>query len=260
MKTQWMTITPEQAAEWLKTLNTRNRSISQRKVAIYASDMRKGNWRATHQGIGFYEDGTLSDGQHRLAACVESGVPLDVFVTFGIPGVSAAGIDAHRPRSTADQVRIAGMSEWINKDSLAVAKVLGAMCGNPVMSTHDAVELLERNRWPVECALSAMPKKQRFISIAPVYAAMACAWPHVGGEVIERFGRVMQSGIQEALDDVAAIRLREKLLMGPAGFSHGGSGRVECVKASMRAIKAFTERARISKLYTPSEFIYPALT
>ena len=259
MKTQWMTITPEQAAEWLKSINTRNRNISLRKVAQYAADMRNGNWQSTHQGIGFYEDGTLSDGQHRLAACVDSAVPLGVFVTFGIPVGAASGIDAHRPRSTADQVRIANLSEWIGKDELAIAKVIGSMRGNAVMSTHDAVDLLERNKAPVQCALNAMRKRHRFICTAPVFTAMACAWPHVGGDAIERFGRVLASGVQEDLDDVAAIRLRERLLIGASEFSRGSCGRTDAIKLTMRAIKAFCERERLGKLYAPSDFIYPAL-
>jgi hypothetical protein len=36
--------------------------------------MVEGRFQVTHQGIGFDEDGQLTDGQHRLQGIVNSGV------------------------------------------------------------------------------------------------------------------------------------------------------------------------------------------
>jgi len=49
-----------------------NRPISMRKVNDYAVEMLKGNWRFTHQGIGFSKKGFLIDGQHRLLAILQA--------------------------------------------------------------------------------------------------------------------------------------------------------------------------------------------
>lgn len=259
MKTEWMTISPALAAEWLKTANTRNRCISPRKVSQYAADMRAGHWKANHQGIAFYEDGTISDGQHRLAACVSSGINLDVFVTFGVPTDAGAGIDAHRPRTTVDQVRIAGLSDWIGREELAIAKAINAMASGETLSSHSAVEFLDRNRASVECATGAMRKKSRFVTTAPVFAAMACAAPIVGQSVIDGFGRILQSGIQTDMDDLAVIRLRERLMMSGSEFQKGQVQRNDCIKITMRAIKAFNDREQLRKLFAPTDFIYPPL-
>lgn len=69
-------ITPEMAEEFLKH-NTRNRNIRLPYVEELATYMRQGKWDVTHQGIGFYEDGTLFDGQHRLHAIIKAGVPVN---------------------------------------------------------------------------------------------------------------------------------------------------------------------------------------
>ena len=49
-----------------------NRPINLRKVNDYAVEMLKGNWRFTHQGIGFSKKGFLIDGQHRLLAILQA--------------------------------------------------------------------------------------------------------------------------------------------------------------------------------------------
>ena len=64
---QLVEITPELAHEWLG-FNTHNRNIRQRIVTAYAADMTGGDWQWNGESIKFAEDGTLLDGQHRLAA------------------------------------------------------------------------------------------------------------------------------------------------------------------------------------------------
>jgi hypothetical protein len=77
-------INPEMAANWLE-INKHNRKLRASVVQRYAEDMKSGSWQRTHQGIAFDEDGNLVDGQHRLAAIVESGVTVNIMVTTGLP-------------------------------------------------------------------------------------------------------------------------------------------------------------------------------
>ena len=79
MNGQVKTITPNVAELMLRT-NENNRPLSQRKVREYAHDMRNGNWTLTHQGILVGRGGKLIDGQHRLRACIEAGVPFTTLV------------------------------------------------------------------------------------------------------------------------------------------------------------------------------------
>ena len=65
-------ITPELAEKWLST-NPNQRPVQDHHVQQLANEMKNENWRETHQGIAFNENGELTDGQHRLHAVIQSG-------------------------------------------------------------------------------------------------------------------------------------------------------------------------------------------
>jgi hypothetical protein len=94
-------VTPQKAASWLAR-NTRNRRLNRGVVNKYARDMLNGNWQMTHQGIAFDAEGTLYDGQHRLAAVVQSKTSVMMFVVRGIEPQTITSIDLGKPRSVAD--------------------------------------------------------------------------------------------------------------------------------------------------------------
>ena len=77
-------ITPEKAREYLKTNTDNYRKISRAKAAIYAREMKAGKWELNGEGIMFAEDGTLKNGQHRLAAILMAGIPVRMTVIRGI--------------------------------------------------------------------------------------------------------------------------------------------------------------------------------
>jgi len=141
MRTRLEEITPELALEYLKH-NTGNRAIRQKAVDEYAQEMISNRWVATHQGIAFYDDGELADGQHRLLAIVESGCTVQMMVTRGIPRkvaesglVSGDMIDMGRTRSTADQLaRSHGVT---NQNMVAAAlRVVAAICYPSALSAR----------------------------------------------------------------------------------------------------------------------------
>jgi len=98
IKTSTVLITPDLAAMWLKTSNKANRSIGERHVDKLANDMISGKWRTTHQGIAFYEDGVLADGQHRLAAIIKSGIAQQMLVVTGLERADAIDLLAEAER------------------------------------------------------------------------------------------------------------------------------------------------------------------
>lgn len=104
-----MTITPEMAEDWLRDFNTRNRKIQRAHVRMIASDITDGYWMVNAQPIGFTGDPEtaerrsimLLNGQHRLKACVESGIPIETFVAKNIPEAAFATYDIHAKKSAA---------------------------------------------------------------------------------------------------------------------------------------------------------------
>lgn len=98
---EWVDVTPELAHEWLGR-NTHNRNLRSRTVSAYASDMANGVWRQTGDGIRFSRDGVLLDGQHRLAAVVESGATIRTVVVRGLDVAVQNDMDSGIIRKFAD--------------------------------------------------------------------------------------------------------------------------------------------------------------
>lgn len=105
-------ITPALAKEWLQR-NTHNRNLRDRVVNGYAADMTAGAWREDGQSIKFAADGTLLDGQHRLAAIVLSGVAVRILVVRGLPNDAQDTMDVGAKRTMADVLRLRGESHAV---------------------------------------------------------------------------------------------------------------------------------------------------
>ena len=102
-----VTITPEIAKELLKH-NVGNRKINQANVKRIAEDMIAGDYKLNGETIKIYEDGTLADGQHRLMACVLSGVPFETYIIKGIKKDVLPTIDAGKQRSLVESLNMIG--------------------------------------------------------------------------------------------------------------------------------------------------------
>jgi len=102
------TIAPEEARELLTRSNTHNRNLRRRVVTDYARDMRAGTWIFNGESIKLDHDGTLLDGQHRLAAIIEAGIPVSLLVITGFDTVAQDTMDTGRPRTSADVLSLHG--------------------------------------------------------------------------------------------------------------------------------------------------------
>src|ERR1700756_4533070 len=94
------TITPAQAAEWLKG-NTVNRRLVLHHVERLASEMLAGEWGVTRGFIKVNGD-RLLDGQHRLQAIVQSGVSIQSFVARNVELEAFPVLDTGRIRAGGD--------------------------------------------------------------------------------------------------------------------------------------------------------------
>lgn len=81
--TAWVLITPEMARDLLAA-NVDNRRQRRVHIARLAHDLSADHFAVTHQGIALDRNGTLRDGQHRLAAVIEANRPFWFLVTWGV--------------------------------------------------------------------------------------------------------------------------------------------------------------------------------
>jgi hypothetical protein len=70
--------------------------------------MKNGTWVSNGETIKFTISGRLIDGQHRLMACVLSGVTIRVLVARGLPENAQDTVDAGRKRTAADVLGLQG--------------------------------------------------------------------------------------------------------------------------------------------------------
>ena len=253
MDIQTETVTPAMAQEWLES-NTRNRNLSRRKVKLYADDMKKKRWSLHHQGIAFYENGELADGQHRLEAIIDSGENVAMVVVRNLPKGSGADIDRHRTRGEADAIRIGGLADWMGTSEVHVIKALASVHGTRpnTFTAKQIASIGQHIEKQVTFATNVFIKKQRYVTTAPVMAAIAIASDHYDHGRLMEFGEVLCTGIPTDMGDMAAIKLREKL-MREHGGPGGTSGRRDVIYITLRAIELFFDGKPVERLQTPHE-------
>jgi hypothetical protein len=75
------TITPEQAADWLRQEPTGAGARNQQTIEQYAAVMRDGGWRADKgDAIHIRPDGTIVEGRHRLNACIVAQTSFETYL------------------------------------------------------------------------------------------------------------------------------------------------------------------------------------
>jgi hypothetical protein len=111
-------ITPTLAAQYIATNDT-NRYLGPVLVDSYARDMVEGRWQLTGQGIIFSMDGRLIDGQHRMAAVIQSGVTTRMMVVRGTRPSTMAVLDSGRKRTAADHLGLQGCPNRMVHASIA---------------------------------------------------------------------------------------------------------------------------------------------
>ncbi len=107
METKIVTMTPEWASQLLRQ-NTHNRVVSKQRVAACAALISRGKWKLTHQGVAIDSNNVLQDGQHRLHAIVQAGVPVQIMMSTGCDPSNFDVIDSGKKRSAADAIGLCG--------------------------------------------------------------------------------------------------------------------------------------------------------
>lgn len=265
VQSQWITVTPARAQEWLQN-NFRNRPLVEDLVVAYARDMTNGEWVATHQGIAFNDKDELIDGQHRLHAIVRSGALIRMMVTFGLPAqiegkemTTMDAVDRGRARSVADQLKI----QHALKDGTAIAMIcirLAALCSNERtrrLSVGQTLEIFRAFENPVRWVI-AHRSREVGLRQAGVLAGFAFAIASEGeyvdgatfraGPVLGSVGAIFAAVVSgEGLKPGAAALLREFLCSDDAKLLSRGTDRA-IAELTLQAIYLELNQTRVAKL------------
>lgn len=102
-------VTPQMAKKWL-VQNTSNRPISASTLNGMIRDLQNGKFDYNGESIKIATDGRIIDGQHRLEACVQSGISFRTVVVFGLPFEVQGSIDVGNPRKYSHQLALRGVA------------------------------------------------------------------------------------------------------------------------------------------------------
>ncbi len=234
------TITPDIAADYLLK-NKANRSLKQAAIRNYARDVANGDWQLSPQGISFYENGNLADGQNRLHAVIRAGVPVDFYVTYGVPKESTIQ-DRGVSRTTTDVFKMAGKSNTATSNhGVAIVNNLFTMAN--VINVSDAVRVsfIEENEETLANAVRCSHNggTNSIGRKAPIGAATFCAlYSGVDVTTIEKFFQVLNSGFQNDYTESAAVVVRNYVIKEYTG--NNNNVRWELFHMTLSAIRDFS--------------------
>lgn len=254
MKTELMLVTPQQAQKWLTETNINNRRLDDKTVAFYAREMSDGRWNTTHQGIAFYKDGTLADGQHRLAAIAKANKDITVLVTTDLDKETYAGIDLLRAKSLNDVIKIGGKADWLDPKSVETVRVIYDV--NKI-GADEAIVLAENVKESLIFTSMCFSKRTKG-AVATLRGAFTLA--HYYGENEDRlieFSEMFYSGMVKDEGDISVIRLRDYLIKGSSGRS--GTERNNDFLKIQNIIKKFLTHTPVGSVRQIEKEIYPKL-
>jgi hypothetical protein len=139
MQVQIQTLTPEYAAALLAK-NTANRPLSSSHAESLARSIQRGEWKLNGDAIRIAIDGTLLDGQHRLAAIVRAGIPVQSLVVGGLSNEVFDTIDVGaKRRGTSDVMAILGERNYSTLSAAAHLYHQYTNYGSPFMRNKDKI-------------------------------------------------------------------------------------------------------------------------
>jgi len=250
IKSEVRTITPQEAEAILRT-NTNNRKVRNAVVDKYVRDMEGGSWVVNGEAIKISATGDLLDGQHRLLACIQAGMPFDTIVTSGLLSETQIAMDTGARRTFSDILRWRGE---VSVSSLASACETGLCWDTAGTPAHRGKQHsnAERLVW-----LEANPDIRDAIKGWQPVASKPLRLPiSVGGPFLMRIRRIspidaaefiqhVKSGANLAEDDPINV-LRRWLLN--ASSSKGKRGREEYAAVAVKAWNAWIKGRPVRNL------------
>lgn len=262
LKTEWRDIGPDLAQEFLLR-NTNNRTRRPTTAARYARDMATGRWKETHQGILIARDGTILDGQHRLAAIVASGVTVRMLVTTGADPVDIVAVDCGSTRGVHDQMQVQGHgAAVVSRSGSAIGGSMVRSMGTGrlnKMTRQELIEFIEKYADSINFAdetILSFTRNHTRLASSVIGAVVARA--HAYGEnpgTLSRFVEVLISGTAANASERAAIALRDYLLIRSANHVH--DNRRTLHRKIERALRGFIDGENMTRLYAASEELWP---
>lgn len=123
-------ITPERAAHLLSR-NQNNRPLSKQHAAELTRVMKRGEWQLNGDSIRIDTNANILDGQHRLTACVQSGITFESVILTGLSPEVFGTIDRGKGRTIGEILSISGVPNYNMVAGASRMAITRNKCGLP---------------------------------------------------------------------------------------------------------------------------------
>lgn len=220
-------ITPELAALCL-TYNESgktNRKMSRGGVASAAAALRENRWENTGEPVIFSDAQMMNDGQHRLRAIVETGIPAVMDLRFGVVRRAFAATNSGGKRTGGDALTVLGAANTTQAASVARLVIAYESDRSNMINaakqrrSNDAI-VRAVERWPdIPEAMRYTAELQRGLKNAAVQCLAFFALRTGNDASVRDFFKIMETGEGRASDP--PHRLRETMLRHRGGQDSG---------------------------------------
>ena len=254
-------VSPEEALKFLGKM-CHNRRLKPSLVKKYAAAILAGQWKVNGEAIVLSKSGILLDGQHRLRAIVKAGIPVPMIIITGIDDSREvlATINDGASRTLTDVIVMDGcvvnnihtatlrsMMQGITQTSKAETQV--------AFSKIDLMNKFEKHKDAIDFAVQALRNRKGIIS-APTAAAIARAYYHISKADLQRFCDALVLNYPQSPDERPACLLHS-FLMSVHGGLGGANSRKARYRKTERALFAFQNKNKITKLYESTDELFP---
>lgn len=238
---EFVLVTQAMAREWLKA-NVGNRRIAKAHLDFIKGEMSRGEWVPGVDQIVFDAAGRLIDGQHRLTAIADLGIPQEMLVVRGVAPRASGKRGTAKPWSPADRL---GASTTSKRMAVEVAIFIQTVIVQPRPEKPHDSDLQRVLSWchPIhDRLLAACSTKVAVRSAVPVRSAlcvMLAAAPNAQVEEALKQYRALVICDARAMNRATAAFLKQATNNAPSL-----SGSVERLSLFARAWKAFKPESR----------------
>ena len=246
-------ISPAKAVEYLRSNTDNYRKLTRSKYKQYAEDMKAGKWQLNGETIVFGEDGVLKDGQHRLAAIIESGMTIPIAVVRNAPK-DADIYDVGVNRTALQMVRAKDIDA--NSSIVSVANIIvGGFTRTPTkpMATDYILKHIDELNRAFRCATyGTKPFSKKASCITASYIMLRTErLPCYEVELFFRLFNTSGSANAEGYDPTPAMVARRQF---KGRESNGGLIRKEQTEIIVNAMRDFHDgksRVQEYKIHEP---------
>jgi len=254
-ETHWMDVTPEMAEFWLNHFNTRNRAIkSRRSIEKMRREVADRTYVSSHQGIAFFRSGVLADGQHRLMAIKEAGVPAYLPVTLGLREQAVEHIDDPIIRTLADvsAVELSLPISNAHQGALAGMFTLHERWWH-MQTRHERLGLFAEHSAALIAAAAGLCRAPKGVRMGLVMGVLARVHYKVGPDKLNTIATLLTDGVSTSELEGVIIRLRNQLMLAPGNRMD----RRKRYGITERAIEAFLNGETPLILRVPKGELFP---